>query len=555
MKKFSTILFLLATMSSAGSYGATIISSLPPTSDYWAPMTMLEATDGNFYGASVGIATDGQRNDFIFKLTKAGAYTKVVSFPTGTGLGGATSAVGGVNIDVKNTLIQGDDGYLYGVTPYGGASSRGTFFRVSVAGVYETIKDFDPDCSEPDCSNTPLGQQPYFLWKEGSVVYGAASRGGLYNRGTVFKYSNNVFSVVVHFKDAPLNAFDQMQALYTGYLLHKSGNEFYTYSPRANIYSINNVDGGTLSKITIQSGKPTSLTTLHTFAKRSGTVNTGNGYTNADGVAVKWLHKATNGNLYGETNYEGANGYGAIFKIDSNGFSIIRQNALSDWGQAVATAPNSPVQETSSGSLLVKGKYALLELSNTGVSIKEAACPECFVVRGSDKKGYGFARGTNTLSPPFDTTYAYKWGVRGSFYTIDLPDAVPVEPTLPPTLVFTSVPDTAVVGDTITLSWTATNVDSCEASGSWSGTKTLSGSVAFTMDAGDKSYVLTCTSDEASIVKAVNVVVTSVIITPPEDPVTPQPPEAGSGGSSGGSFNFINILLLAAFALVRKAVK
>lgn len=553
MKKFSTILFLLATMSSTGSYGATVVSSLPSTSDYWAPMTMLEASDGNFYGTSIGVATDGQRNDFIFKLTKAGDYTKVASFPAGEGLSGATAAVGVANIDVKNTLIEGDDGYLYGVLPYGGASSRGSFFRVSTSGTYEVLKNFDADCSEPACPSNPVGQQPYFLWKEGSVVYGAASRGGLYRRGTVFKYSGGVFSVVVHFKPAPINTLDSMQALYTGYLVHKSGNDFYTYAPREHVYSIDNIDGGTLNKITFQNGKPNSLTALHTFAKRSGTVNTGNGYTNADGATVKWLHKAVNGTLYGETNAEGANGYGTVFKIDTNGFSIIRQNALSDWGQAVATAPNSPIQETSSGSLLIKGKYALLELKDSGFSIKEAACPDCFVVRGSDKKGYGFARSTNTLAAPFDTAYVYKWGVRGSFYTIDLPDAIPVEPTLPVSIVFEAIPDNAEVGDSVTLSWSSTNATTCEASGSWTGPKPTTGSTTFVVDAGDKNYVLTCSSTDSSAIKAVNIAVTDVGV-----PVVPKPPvveQPAAGGSSGGSFNFINILLLAAFALIRKSVK
>ena len=63
-----------------------------------------------------------------------------------------------------------------------------------------------------------------------------------------------------------------------------------------------------------------------------------------------------------------------------------------------------------------------------------------------------------------------------------------------PTLVFT-VPSHAFVGDNPTVSWTAGNVDSCTASGAWSGAKAVptgSQSLGVFSTVGTYSYTLTC---------------------------------------------------------------
>jgi|MDTC01.3.fsa_nt_gb hypothetical protein len=57
-----------------------------------------------------------------------------------------------------------------------------------------------------------------------------------------------------------------------------------------------------------------------------------------------------------------------------------------------------------------------------------------------------------------------------------------------------------VSGDSFTLTWNSSNADSCTASGSWSGTKSLSGSENFTLNNyGDYTYSLNCSGATASV--------------------------------------------------------
>ena len=70
------------------------------------------------------------------------------------------------------------------------------------------------------------------------------------------------------------------------------------------------------------------------------------------------------------------------------------------------------------------------------------------------------------------------------------------EPTVPnASITFTISDDNIYIGNSVTLTWSTTNASSCSASGSWSGSKPLSGSETVTPDSeGQKSYTLTCSN-------------------------------------------------------------
>ncbi len=90
-----------------------------------APTALLQASDGNLYGAaalggsstscSIGCGT-------IFKSTLQGQTSNVVSFPSGD------SSFGQYMV----TLTQATDGSLYGTTYYGGPSNQGTIFKLDL---------------------------------------------------------------------------------------------------------------------------------------------------------------------------------------------------------------------------------------------------------------------------------------------------------------------------------------------------------------------------------------------------------------------------------------
>lgn len=107
----------------APSTGAeTLVYSFAGGSDGANPYAgLMQATDGNLYGTTVG---GGAGNDgTVFRVTPAtGAESVVYAFAGGSSDGAAP--YGG--------LIQGSDGNLYGTTTKGGSSDAGTVFRVSI---------------------------------------------------------------------------------------------------------------------------------------------------------------------------------------------------------------------------------------------------------------------------------------------------------------------------------------------------------------------------------------------------------------------------------------
>ena len=70
------------------------------------------------------------------------------------------------------------------------------------------------------------------------------------------------------------------------------------------------------------------------------------------------------------------------------------------------------------------------------------------------------------------------------------------EPPVPGASITLSISDYQIyLGNTVSLTWSTSNASSCTASGSWSGSKALSGSETITPDSeGQKSYTLTCSN-------------------------------------------------------------
>ena len=154
-------------------------------------------------------------------------------------------------------LVQAANGDFYGTTVYGGTNGYGggTVFKMTPDGKLTTLYSF---CSEgvfPDCTD---GEDPNGLVQAtNGDFYGTTSSGGAYGGGAE------------------------------------------CYAARC----------GTIFKIT-PSG---TLTTLYSFCSQGGSLCT-------DGESPQAaLVQATNGDLYGTTNWGGANGYGTVFKITTRG--------------------------------------------------------------------------------------------------------------------------------------------------------------------------------------------------------------------------------------------
>ena len=132
---------------------------------------LIQATDGNFYGATYSGGTTS--NGTFFQVTPSGVYTVLYNF-TGDSDGG--SPLRGV--------VQGYDGAFYGVATTGGTYDSGTIFRISLSSgsvTFTTLYTFDPILGD--------GTMPYgnlYQATDGNF-YGTTYQGGTNLDGTLYQ--------------------------------------------------------------------------------------------------------------------------------------------------------------------------------------------------------------------------------------------------------------------------------------------------------------------------------------------------------------------------------
>jgi uncharacterized repeat protein (TIGR03803 family) len=143
-----------------------------------SPQGLIQATNGNFYGAtyaggSVGTCLGGCGT--IFEITPAGKLTTLHTFceKAGCPVGPAF-------------LMQATDGNFYG-TSIGGVNEQRTIFRITPQGSFTTLYDF---CPEQNC---PDGRFPEtsLMQATNGTFYGTTAAGGAlgFDYGTVFSLS------------------------------------------------------------------------------------------------------------------------------------------------------------------------------------------------------------------------------------------------------------------------------------------------------------------------------------------------------------------------------
>jgi hypothetical protein len=122
---------------------------------------VLQGMDGNFYGiqpTGLGCAGNNQHGG-VYKLTPSGQYTLLHDF----GVCGKA---------VVNSLIEGSDGKLYGVT-----SGNSLIFSLTTAGAYKEVFQLNGANGMCDCG---------LLQGSDGIIYGAAAGGGTTGAGVIF---------------------------------------------------------------------------------------------------------------------------------------------------------------------------------------------------------------------------------------------------------------------------------------------------------------------------------------------------------------------------------
>jgi uncharacterized repeat protein (TIGR03803 family) len=192
---------------------------------------------------------------------------------------------------MPNEMIQGSDGYYYGTTMAGGAKGAGTFFRMTTAGVTKVLYTFDGTTAKTPRGPLVDGHDGYF--------YGVAFEGGDNDNGVAFRITPKGVMTVLHKFPSVMG-----EGYLPTYLVNGNDGNFYgttlTGSPGSNL--------GTLFRMT----RAGVVTTLHVL-KSDG----------SEGAHPDSLMAVGDGTYWGAADL-GANGCGAIFKMTNAGvFSVI----------------------------------------------------------------------------------------------------------------------------------------------------------------------------------------------------------------------------------------
>jgi uncharacterized repeat protein (TIGR03803 family) len=241
-------------------------------------MSLVQGTDGNFYGTTYG---GGAHNyGTVFKITPAGTLTTLYSFCSKSGCADGEYPYAG--------LVLATNGNFYGTTSYGGAHGEGTVFEINTMGELTTLYSF---CAETACVD---GEEALagLVQASNGRFYGTTYTGGAYGGGTVFE-------ITAAGKLTTLHSFESPEGYYPNAgLVQATNGNFYGTTVFGGAH-----DYGSVFEVA-PGGK---MTTLHSFDSTDGS------------HPYAGLVQAANGDFYGTTYEGGAHDYGTVFEITTGG--------------------------------------------------------------------------------------------------------------------------------------------------------------------------------------------------------------------------------------------
>jgi uncharacterized repeat protein (TIGR03803 family) len=178
-------------------------SGYPCTDGILPESALVQGTDGNFYGTTLGGGANNTCSSAtgcgtVFKIAPSGALTTLYSFCSQSNCTDGADPVAG--------LVQAADGNFYGTTVLGGANGGGTVFQITPSGTLTTIYNF---CAETNCTDGTAPEAGLVQATDGNF-YGTTAGGGALHRhghtcsnpfggcGTVFKITSGGTLTTLH---------------------------------------------------------------------------------------------------------------------------------------------------------------------------------------------------------------------------------------------------------------------------------------------------------------------------------------------------------------------
>lgn len=259
-----------------GGGSITYLHSFGPNELSAPGASLIEGEDGSLYGTYDGGGPSGMGGVFRINLDGSG-YSVLHSFAGEPSDGGICFGA----------LIEGGDGFLYGVTSSGGADNDGTVFKIEPDGTgYQTIHSFSGGTSD--------GQQPNstVALSNNSNLYGTTVFGGANGYGTIFQISRDgsVYNSAYQFD------YTDGSQPYGGLIQATDGNFYGTTTVGGA-----NGDGTIFS---YGAGLPASPTGLYALGSDAQVQLAWNTDTNADPNAGYNVYRSTTSGGEGDTAYQ-----------------------------------------------------------------------------------------------------------------------------------------------------------------------------------------------------------------------------------------------------------
>ena len=469
---------------------------------------LLLANDGNIYFAStIGGAGRGS----IGKLAPDGTLGVLYAIP----------AEDDVPVRLQGSLIQANDGHLYGTSFIGGVEGAGTIFRVTLGGQFTLLRSLGATATDASLPYTGLVQGP------DGMLYGTTLYGGNNNKGTIYRIGldGGNFSIIHHFNDS--DGENPEGALIVGHDGELYGTTLMGgSSDRGTVYRISTAGVHTL---------------LYSFPSLSAFGSLGTA-TNATGANPRaGLLLASDGNYYGTAYQGGPDGMGTVFRMTPAGVVSVFHSFKGpsrDGGFPLSSvaqdAQGNFYGTTQNGGALDVG--AAWRISGSGVFS---------LLHGFVDSSVDGSNPHATLLPANGSIYGASFNGptgEGTVFKLDTGSSgtLPVEISVSPADV--------LVGEPATLTWSSPTAAAatCSATGNWTnGDRAASGTESVTLlTPGRYIYALSCT-DGAGVLR--NAYATLVVEAPDREPV--------DGGGGAGALSLTMLLLLAVLLLSRRRLR
>ena len=304
------------TQQGGGAGGGTVFSLTTG-----GTQTILHRFDGGDGAAPNAALIRGANGDFYGTTEDGGFYNGGTAFEVTTG--GTVTVLhdfgqGNDGYAPEGSLVLAADGNFYGTASHGGFYGQGIVFRLAPDGTYTILYDFGTAIDDGAVPTSALVQGT-----DGNL-YGTTLDGGYYDQGTVFQITLNGVLTILH--DFQGSEGAQPDAA----LLQANDGNFYGTTAFGGPYNT-----GTVFRITTAG----TLTTLASFGGRT------------DGIQPEApLIQATDGLLYGTTEYGGDTGGGTVFSVTTDGGGFATLHSFNGGGTDGAN-PLAPVVQAGNGIL------------------------------------------------------------------------------------------------------------------------------------------------------------------------------------------------------------